>query len=160
MQEYCQTGGGNSAIPWCDEQLTDFHVRIENFSKRINGILESKSDDVDTEAVRLSLEMRKFAIEKYRVFFKIWLQYDTFTIYLAISVAFWLLIHFLLTGVLSSTVKFMPITPVTLVILYLGYCTGIDKWYFDKLCIVTITVICFLSIEIDLTLACRYLRHE
>ena len=74
--------------------------------------------------------------------------------------AFWLAIHFLLYGVLASSTKFMPITPATMIVLYLGYCSGIDKWYFDKLCIIAITVVCFLSLEIDLTYACRYMKHE
>jgi hypothetical protein len=110
--------------------------------------------------VQLTLEMRRYAKEKYEVFRDIWLQYDTFIILCAISLAFWLTVHFLLYGVLDSRSDFMPLTPLLVAILYGIYNLKIESFYFSKLCIVTILIICFFAIDINLTIAVRNMRNE
>lgn len=155
VHEYCSTEAG---ISWCEPQLEDIQIHMAGFEKRSVETLAGSTEDI----VRLTLEMRSFAKEKYQVFREIWMQYDTFIILCAISLAFWLTVHFLLYGVLASNPKsdFSPPTPFFIAVLYGIYNLGVERMYFSKLCILVVLVICFFSIDISLTVAVRHMRLE
>ena len=112
------------------------------------------------EVMALSLEMRAYAKEKYETFRKIWLQYDFFSIFVAIAVAFWLMVHFLLYGIVEPRAHFIPLTPLSMIGLYLGYNYGPERFYLNNICAIMIIIICFLMVEIDMRVAYKALAVD
>ena len=61
---------------------------------------------------------------------------------------------------LDSRSDFMPLTPLLVAILCGLYNLKIESFYFSKLCIVTVLIICFFAIDINLSIAVRNMRYE
>lgn len=89
-------------------------ANIERFSEKVQKIIEnqetknglkSQIEERDSNIVGLTLEMRDFANTKYKVFVKLWQSFDIFSVFCAISISFWLLIHFWFYGVLDSSIR-------------------------------------------------------
>ena len=54
----------------------------------------------------------------------------------------------------------MPVTPVAMIALYLFYTLGIDYLYLDKIAVIAILLICFFSIEIDVTTVLKVVKTD
>jgi predicted aminopeptidase len=94
--------------------MVDMHSTIERYNEQVQKIIESQKtkdglpsqiEERDAIIVTLTLEMRDFANSKYKVFQKLWQSFDIFSVLCAISISFWLLIHFLCYGVLDNTIR-------------------------------------------------------
>jgi len=115
-----------------------------------------KKDLTDEQRLELSLRAHKFANEKYKVFQKLWTEFDTFSVVSAISIAFWLFVHFGLYGVLDNNLKLSKISLILLVTLYAN--VVFEFVNFPRVTICLLMIILFFQIELDLSLLYRSVK--
>ena len=105
--------------------------------------------------------MRNFANEKYKVFQKLWATFDDFYVICGILMAFWLLVHVLLYGVLDNTYKVHKISVGLMAFFYANVLLGFNILLgYEKASIFVIFIICFFMIEIDVTRAYKHGRNQ
>ena len=96
--------------------------------------------------------MRDFSNEKYKVFQKLWTEFDIFSVLCAICIAFWLVVHFLLYGVLDSTIQISWFSFVWMAFFYINILLKFNVLFgYEKASILMIILGCFFMIELDLT---------
>lgn len=104
--------------------------------------------------------MRRFANDKYRVFQKLWTQFDNFSVVSAIIISFWLMIHFLLYGVLNSNIRMSPFAFGFMAFFYAQILLGFNLLLgYEQASLVMIMVACFFMIELDVTSAYKHSRN-
>lgn len=108
--------------------------------------------------MKLTLEMRSYSNEKYKVFQKLWLSFDNYSVFCSISISFWLVVHFMLYGVLDNSIKVSRQSLGLMLFFYLIILTKIGGIW-EKICLFFILAICFLQIELDVTRAVKNTRN-
>ena len=126
------------------------------FETKVKDLL-TKNAATDLEFLALALEMRDFSNEKYKVFQKLWTEFNIFSVLCAICVAFWLVVHFLLYGVLDSTIQVSWFSFGWMAFFYLNILLKFNVLFgYEKASIAMIILACFFMIEVDLTTAAKY----
>ena len=70
--------------------------------------------------------MHTFANQKYQVFRQLWTEFDHTSVYFSISFGLWVMLHFLLNGVLDSSARSNKIMLAIQAFLYL---TVLSEFY-------------------------------
>jgi len=78
----------------------------------------------------------------------------------AICIAFWLLIHVLLYGVLDNTIKISGSLLILIVFFYGNVLIKFNILFgYEKASIIVILILCFFMVEIDVTRAIKHGRN-
>jgi len=122
--------------------------------------MRSQIEDRDAKLLETANQMRQFAIEKYSIFQGLWTTFDNFSVISAICIAFCLMMHFLLNGVLNSTIK---ITPWSFGFMAFWYAQILLKFNiifgYEQASMIMILITCLYMIEIDVIRAWKKYKN-
>lgn len=100
--------------------------------------------------------MHKFANEKYKVFQQLWTTFDNFSVWISIALSFFLLLTFLMYGVLDSNLKIGKLNAIIL--------TGLFARNFtvgsEKAILFIVLAVCFFMVEIEINSLRKHLSNN
>jgi hypothetical protein len=114
--------------------------------------LKPSEPDSKEAILQLSLDIHRFANEKYIVFRKMWTEFDIFSVCMSICFSFWLLVHFFFYGVMDQSIKFSKVSIFLLVFFYLNILADFNVLFGSgKASLFVMLATCFFMIEVDIT---------
>lgn len=94
VEEYCQQSPN---LSWCGKETKELADQIQAFQETLSKLQKTEKK----ELLQLSLDIHRYANEKYQVFRKMWTEFDIFSVCMSICFTFWLLVHFFCYGVMD-----------------------------------------------------------
>lgn len=115
--------------------------------------------ETDLRLLDICFRLHSFANSKYMIFKKLWTEFNHSFVWQSIIFSFWLLVHFILYGVLDATTK---VSSMSCLIFATGYtCILFNTHLFNSqlLTFILMTLACFFQMEINLTSALTEMKH-
>ena len=149
VEAYCSE---SPQLKWCETEQLEFSSEISMMQEELENMSKSTSKLDEEKILDMCLRMHNFANVKYKVFQKLWTEFDVFAVVMAICFAFWLFMHFVLYGVLDLSIQLSMASVGILTFFYLNLFFDFHVLFgSSKATCIVMLLVCFFMIEIDVT---------